>query len=140
MSSPFLKTYLLRILSRMEKDLIPCSPSDWFKVCITSIENLVNHLSCHLRCASKFVARCQFVFHYLFLNKLGFDQSFHRNAPNTIPMLLLNAKGGIRSGQVGHKLTISQVRFSHLEFIFQSLIFEDQSFQEPHCRQGDAHC
>ena len=52
---------------------------------------------------------------YLFLNKLGFDQSFHRNTPNTILMLLLNAKGGVRSGQVGHKLTICQIRFPHLE-------------------------
>ena len=107
----------------MGKNLLPCSPSDWFKVCITSIEYLVHHFTCHLRGASKSIARCKFPLHYLFLNKLGFDQSFHCNAPNTIPMLLLNAKGGVRSGQVGHKLTVCQVRFSHLEFRFLIIDF-----------------
>jgi len=29
-------------------------------------------------------------------------------------MLLLNAKGGVRSGQVSHKLTICQIGFPHL--------------------------
>ena len=105
------------------KKLIPCSPSDWFKVCITSIENLVHHLSCHLRCASQSLARCKFPLRYLFLNKLGFDQSFHRYTPNTIPMLLLNAKGGVRSWQVGHKLTVCQIRFPHLESRFSIIDF-----------------
>ena len=107
----------------MGKNLIPCSPSDWFKVCITSIEYLVHHFTCHLRGASKSIARCKFPLHYLFLNKLGFDQSFHCNAPNTIPMLLLNAKGGVRSWQVGHKLTVCQIRFPHLESRFSIIDF-----------------